>query len=136
MDLIRKISFMALLSAVLFTAASQERLLVFTDPHLLSPALVVNPGQPYTDAINNDNKMFDLGAPIMQAMVDTILGIKPTAVLVSGDLSKDGERRSRCQRRERGRQHPEGQNPQIRDPSSRRPPDEVRQFFPPLPSLA
>lgn len=73
---------------------AQERLLVFTDPHLLSPALVVNPGQPYTDAINNDNKMFDLGAPIMQAMVDTILGIKPTAVLVSGDLSKDGERRS------------------------------------------
>lgn len=88
---------------------AQERLLVFTDPHLLSPALVVNPGQPYTDAINNDNKMFDLGAPIMQAMVDTILGIKPTAVLVSGDLSKDGERRSRCQRRERGRQHHAGQ---------------------------
>ena len=73
---------------------AQERLLVFTDPHLLSPALVVNPGQPYTDAVNSNNKMFDLSAPIMQAMVDTILAIRPTAVLVSGDLSKDGERRS------------------------------------------
>lgn len=75
-------------------AAAQERLLVLTDPHLLSPALVVNPGQPYTDAINSNNKMIDLGAPIMKAMVDTILAIHPTAVLVSGDLSKDGERRS------------------------------------------
>lgn len=94
MDLIRKISFMALLSVVLFTTAAQERLLVFTDPHLLSPALVVNPGQPYTDAINSNNKMIDLGEPVMQALVDTILAIKPTAVLVSGDLTKDGERRS------------------------------------------
>ena len=75
-------------------AAAQERLLVLTDPHLLSPALVVNPGQPYTDAINSNNKMIDLGAPIMKAMVDTILAIHPTAVLVSGDLSKDCERRS------------------------------------------
>lgn len=75
-------------------AAAQERLLVLTDPHLLSPALVVNPGQPYTDAINSNNKMIDLGAPIMKAMVDTILAIHPTAVLVTGDLSKDGERRS------------------------------------------
>lgn len=94
MDMIRKISFVALLSAVLLTVAAQERLLVFTDPHLLSPALVVNPGQPYTDAINSNNKMIDLGDPIMQALVDTILAIKPTAVLVSGDMTKDGERRS------------------------------------------
>lgn len=58
-------------------AAAQERLLVLTDPHLLSPALVVNPGQPYTDAINSNNKMIDLGAPIMKAMVDTILPSTP-----------------------------------------------------------
>ena len=73
---------------------AQDRLLVFTDPHLLSPALVVNPGQAYNDAINNDNKMFDLGVPIMQALIDTILAIHPTAVLVTGDMTKDGERRS------------------------------------------
>lgn len=85
-----------LLLAVLLplTARPQERLLVLTDPHLLSPALVVNPGQPYTDALNSNNKMFDLGDPIMRAMVDTILAINPTAVLITGDLSKDGERRS------------------------------------------
>ena len=86
----------ALLLTALLTlvAHAQERLLVFTDPHLLSPALVVNPGQAYTDAVNSNNKMFDLGDTIMQALIDTVLAIHTTAVLVTGDLTKDGERRS------------------------------------------
>lgn len=89
-----KIIMLTLSLALSMSSAAQERLVVFTDPHLLSPALVVNPGQPYYDDLEANNKMTDQSAPVMQALVDTLLALKPAAVLVTGDLTKNGERKS------------------------------------------
>lgn len=84
----------SLLGLMLTTAVAQEKLVVLSDPHVLSHALVVNPGQSYYDDLNSNNKMTDLGPEVMQALVDTIVSLQPGAVLVTGDLTKNGERRS------------------------------------------
>ena len=78
----------------MLATSAQEQLVVFTDPHVLSHALVINPGQSYYDDLNSNNKMTDLGPEVLQALVDTIVTMHPAAVLVPGDLTKNGERRS------------------------------------------
>lgn len=83
-----------LIAMLTMTTGAQERIAVFSDPHLLSSALVSNPGQPYFDDLATNNKMTDLGPQVMQALVDTLLAIRPAAVLVPGDLTKEGEARS------------------------------------------
>ena len=83
-----------LVAMITISTSAQERIAVFSDPHLLSSALVFNPGQPYIDDLATNNKMTDLGPQIMQALVDTLLTIHLAAVLVPGDLTKEGEARS------------------------------------------
>ncbi len=77
-----------------FATMAQKRIMVFTDPHLLAPGLF----QPSSTALQNDlagdNKMFDLSNEIMQAMVDRVLAERPDAVLVAGDLTKQGAKLS------------------------------------------
>ena len=78
----------------MLATSAQEQLVVFTDPHVLSHGLVLSQGQPYYDDLNSNNKMTDLGPEVLQALVDTIITMHPAAVLVPGDLTKNGERRS------------------------------------------
>ena len=78
----------------MLATSAQEQLVVLSDPHVLSHALVVNPGQSYYDDLNSNNKMTDLGPEVMLALVDTIVSLQPGAVLVTGDLTKNGGRRS------------------------------------------
>lgn len=77
-----------------FATMAQKRIMVFTDPHLLAPGLF----QPSSTALQNDlagdNKMFDLSNEIMQALVDRVLAERPDAVLVAGDLTKQGAKLS------------------------------------------
>ncbi len=94
MTTIRNTLLTALVMLITASAVAQEKLAVFSDPHLLSSALVSNPGQSYFDDLAANNKMIDLGPQVMQALVDTLLAIHPTAVLVPGDLTKEGESRS------------------------------------------
>lgn len=94
MTTIRNTLLATLVMLITASAVAQEKLAVFSDPHLLSSALVFNPGQPYIDDLATNNKMTDLGPQVMQALVDTLLAIHPTAVLVPGDLTKEGEARS------------------------------------------
>jgi len=70
-----------------------DRIVVISDPHLLSPQLV-SPGQAIEHADAGEVKMMALSDDIMMAVFDSIIAINPRAVLVTGDLTHNGERLS------------------------------------------
>ena len=90
---IRLIASFVALTAML-QANAQKRLFVFSDPHLLAPALFQNNSSAFQADLANDNKMFDQSSKIMQSMVNTILSERPDAVLIPGDLTKQGAKLS------------------------------------------
>ena len=80
--------------------AGLDRIVVISDPHLLSPELVT-PGSAIERADAAESKMMALSDNIMGALTDSIINIHPTLVLLTGDLTYNGERLSH----ERMRQH-------------------------------
>ena len=77
------------------TAAQQAaaRMVVLSDIHLLSPELVV-PGSAIDRADASDSKMMAMSDDIMAALTDSILNLRPNIVLLTGDLTYNGERKS------------------------------------------
>lgn len=70
-----------------------ERIAVISDVHLLSPALVT-PGAAIDNADASDSKMMAMSDEIMIAITDSLIDMKPAVVLLTGDLTYNGERMS------------------------------------------
>lgn len=70
-----------------------DRIVVISDTHLLSPDLIT-PGSAIDRADALESKMMAMSDDIMGAITDSIIGIKPTLVLIAGDLTNNGERAS------------------------------------------
>lgn len=73
---------------------AQKRFFVFSDPHLLANGLFNTGSSALQNDLDNDNKMFDKSNEIMQSMVNTIITSQPDAVLIPGDLTKQGAKLS------------------------------------------
>ncbi|MBO4871370.1 MAG: metallophosphoesterase [Muribaculaceae bacterium] len=84
---------LTLLCCVL-TSTAQKRLFVLSDPHLLAPELFQTNSTALQNNLATDSRMFDLSNEIMTAMVSTIIDERPDAVLIPGDLTKQGEKLS------------------------------------------
>ena len=76
------------------------RIVIISDVHLLSPELVT-PGSAIDRADAGETKMMAMSDDIMTAITDSIIKMEPTVVLLTGDLTHNGERLSH----ERMRQH-------------------------------
>ena len=70
-----------------------ERIVIISDTHLLGPALVT-PGSAIDQADAGDTKMMAMSDDIMAALTDSVINIKPRLVLITGDLTYNGERAS------------------------------------------
>ena len=70
-----------------------ERIVVVSVNHLLSPELITA-GSAIERAQASDLKMMVQSDDIMSALTDSIINIKPTLVLFTGDLTHNGERLS------------------------------------------
>ena len=68
------------------------RMAVISDLHVMAPQLLVSGGSAYDDYVARDRKMLRESAEILDTLVNDILAEKPHVVLVTGDLTKDGER--------------------------------------------
>lgn len=73
---------------------SDLHIFVMSDNHVMSPELVQSVGSAYDNMLASNRKMLDRSAELTEALVDTILRLKPDVVLIPGDMTKDGERLS------------------------------------------
>ena len=79
---------------------SQERIpdsvkmVIISDLHVMAPKLLVNDGPAFEDYVSRDRKMLRESVEILDTLVGDIQALKPDIVLVTGDLTKDGERAS------------------------------------------
>ena len=72
---------------------ASERIVVISDTHLLSLELVT-PGSAIDHADASDSKMMAMSDDIMSAITDSIIDLKPAIVLLTGDMTHNGERAS------------------------------------------
>lgn len=72
-------------------ATAPLRLAVISDVHVMQPDLLRQEGEAFADYIRNDRKMLKLGPSLLNNAVERILKEHPQVVLVTGDLTKDGE---------------------------------------------
>ena len=70
------------------------KMAVISDLHVMAPELLVKDGSAFEAYLNRDRKMLRESLEILDTLIGEILAIKPHVVLVTGDLTKDGERTS------------------------------------------
>ena len=68
------------------------KIAIISDLHVMAPKLLVNDGKAFLEYLNRDRKMLRDSLEILQTLVEEILELGPQLVLVTGDLTKDGER--------------------------------------------
>ena len=75
------------------TAAGKDvKMVVLSDLHVMAPELLVNGGSAWDDFLANDRKMVDKSQALFDEMVSRLkTDLKPELVLITGDLTKDGE---------------------------------------------
>lgn len=97
------IAAMLLSAALLFSgaAAGEERtmkLMIVTDFHYLSPSLYENSGGFFEKALKNgDGKMPHRSRELLEGLILEVRHQKPDALILSGDLSFNGERESHAE---------------------------------------
>lgn len=73
----------------------KTKIVVLSDPHVMAPELLVSNGYAWTKYMNGQRKMVDYSQVLFDEMVIRLKDdIKPDLVLITGDLTKDGERLS------------------------------------------
>lgn len=83
----------ALLALNAAALSARESIIVISDIHLLSPELIT-PGAAIDRTDASDSKMMAQSDEIMATITDSIIAIKPAIVLLTGDLTYNGERAS------------------------------------------
>ena len=66
------------------------KIAVMSDTHYLSPTMIKDT-QDYTDALNSDRKILTESSYVNLKLLEAVREDKPDVLLVSGDLTKDGE---------------------------------------------
>ena len=67
------------------------RLASFSDPHYFATNLLISNGSAFQTYLAQDRKLITESVAITKATVDQLIAQNPTYVLVTGDLTKDGE---------------------------------------------
>jgi len=67
------------------------RLAFLSDIHVMAPSLIINDGKAATTFVDGDRKLLRQSAAIFSAICDSLIEAKPDLLIISGDLTKDGE---------------------------------------------
>lgn len=70
----------------------QVKIAVISDIHVMAPSLLVNDGTAFQTYLAEDRKMLVQSEAILKEAVTEIIAEKPNICLVTGDLTKDGEK--------------------------------------------
>lgn len=86
-----RICMMALALMMTMATWAQTNIVVLSDTHVMGPGLLVNDGAAWQKELANDRKLFDYSQEVFDVLMETMLSEKPDMVLITGDLTKDGE---------------------------------------------
>jgi hypothetical protein len=67
------------------------KLCVISDVHYFDTSLLVNEGTAFEEYLNSDRKLLRESYAITESLIDSLNSEQPDIVLVSGDITKDGE---------------------------------------------
>ena len=70
------------------------KIAVISDLHVMAPQLLVKGGSAFEEYLQRDRKMLVESLSILDTLISDILSQKPHLTIVTGDLTKDGERLS------------------------------------------
>ena len=87
----RILSLVFILQFSLLTTAAKTKIMVISDPHVMGPGLLISEGEAWYNAIKFDRKLNEYSRMIFDEVIATAMREKPDLVLISGDLTKDGE---------------------------------------------
>ena len=74
------------------SAINNQKMVVLSDPHVMAPELLVNMGTAWTTYLDGQRKLVDYSQRLFDDMIVRIKrDLRPGLVLISGDLTKDGE---------------------------------------------
>ena len=71
-----------------------SKIVVFADPHVMAPGLLVEEGSAWETYLEGQRKMVDYSQQLFDEMINRIVDLHPGLVLIPGDLTKDGEKLS------------------------------------------
>lgn len=70
----------------------ETKIVVLSDPHVMAPELLVNEGTAWSGYMDGQRKMVDYSRALFDEMMARIKDdIRPDLLLITGDLTKDGE---------------------------------------------
>ena len=73
------------------TDIDDRKIVVLSDPHVMAPSLLVNEGTAWTNYLNREDRLMDYSWQLFDEVLNRIKDLRPGLVLISGDLTKDGE---------------------------------------------
>ena len=76
------------------SSSNSIKIAIISDLHVMAPDLLVKDGNAFEQYLSRDRKMLRESVEILETLVTDIIDLKPNLVLVTGDLTKDGERAS------------------------------------------
>lgn len=81
----------AFFSFMAHAQSSDTKFAVISDVHVMDPSLIVNDGEAFAEYLKHDRKMLKESPALLEKLTNNLLAEKPSFVLVTGDLTKDGE---------------------------------------------
>lgn len=69
-----------------------HRMAIMSDVHLMAHQLLAHQGKAFDEYIANDRKMLEQSPELLDTVASHVEAFRPQVVLVTGDLTKDGER--------------------------------------------
>lgn len=75
-------------------AQAQTKIAVISDTHVMSPELIINDGTTWQNFLKSDRKLLDYSQEVYDVLIEKFLTDKPDILLITGDLTKDGEKLS------------------------------------------
>lgn len=72
----------------------EVKIAIISDVHVMDPSLLIENGPAFENYVAHDRKMLKESTAILQELTRELIAAKPKIVLLTGDLTKDGEEMS------------------------------------------
>ena len=87
----RIFSILIALWGCLLATGADTKITVLSDIHVMAPELIVNDGKAWQDFLAAKRTMLDYSTQLFDEQVERLVAERPDIVLITGDLTKDGE---------------------------------------------